>query len=107
MNRAVEVAQQSTARSQQHGALVVRNGNILSFGFNKDSNHPDVMDDDHAKFGASCHAEVAALKKVKNPRGCTVVVARWAKSKRVALSRPCRRCEDYMLAVGVRKVIHT
>lgn len=105
LRRAYEVAKNSKCR-QRHGAVVVRNGNILSFATNKDINDMRVMDEKHIRTHASVHAEVAALSRVADPRGCTVYVARVLKAG-PGLSKPCERCQEYLDSAGVKRVVWT
>lgn len=106
LKRAYELALTSQC-NQKHGAVVIRNGNVLAVGVNKDTNNPDIMDEAHIKTHASVHAEVAALSRVSNPRGCTVYVARSLKSGGPGNSKPCVRCAKYLEEAGVRRVVWT
>lgn len=106
MNKAVELAKQSKCR-QRHAAVVLRNGNVVAAATNKDRNPVNNLDEAHVKQHASIHAEVAALSKVNNPKGCIVYVARVMKDDTPGLSKPCRRCEKYLKDAGVRRVIWT
>lgn len=106
MHMAVSAAELSTAR-QRHGAVVVRNGNLLSVGWNVDVNHPTHLSEEHIKAGASIHAEIKALSGVKNTKGVTVYVARINKQGKKMYSRPCARCEDELDSLGIKRVIHT
>lgn len=105
LNMATKIAHKSRER-QRHGAVVVKNGNIVSVGHNKMVNHPNILGE-FTKNKASLHAEVAALRNVKNPQGCTIFVSRVMKSGEVGLSKPCPECQEYIDSVGVKKVIYT
>lgn len=106
MKRAFEIAKQSKCR-QQHGAVVIRNGNVLAVATNKDRNLVNNLDESHVKEHASVHAEVAALSQVANPKGCTVFVARVMRDGKPGYSKPCSRCERYLKNAGVRRVVWT
>lgn len=102
------MAQQSDCR-HRHGAVVVKNGNILSFATNihRELNPADARDLEFFKKNASVHAEVAALRRVVDPRGCTVYVARVMADGSAGLSKPCVRCEKYLIDAGVKRVVWT
>ena len=106
LKKAFEIAQTSQCH-QRHGAVVIRNGNVVSTAVNRDRNLVDNLDEAHVKEHASVHAEVAALSKVSNPKGCTVYVARAMRSGGPGMSKPCTRCEEYLAASGVRRVVWT
>lgn len=106
LKRAYELAQTSKCR-QRHGAVVIQNGNVVSVGVNKDRNIVNNLDESHVKAHGSIHAEVAALSKVANPKGCVVYVARAMNSGVPGNSKPCPRCEKYLDDAGVRRVVWT
>jgi deoxycytidylate deaminase len=85
----------------------VKNGNVLAVGVNRDKNHPSIMSEGHIKPGACVHAEVDALRRVANPRGSVVYVARVDRSGMPAYSRPCPNCEQTLSSAGVKRVFHT
>ena len=87
--------------------MVVRNGNILSFGWNVDINHPTLLSEEHIKTGASIHAEIKALSPVADPKGATLYVARINREGTPLLSRPCVRCEVALDSLGIKRVVHT
>ena len=78
----------------KHGAVVVRGGSVISVGVNKNRNHPTMVPSEHIKTHCSVHAEVDALRKVKNTKGATIYVARVGKNGQDRMSRPCDRCHD-------------
>ncbi len=106
MDLAVQTAESSVAR-QRHGCVVVRNGNILSFGWNVDINHPAQMSPEHIKARASLHAEMRALSTVANTKGVTLYVARINRKGKPLMSKPCVRCQDALQSYGVKRVMHT
>lgn len=89
---------------QQHGAVVVKGGRVLSIGINKLKNNPEHVQEYNK---CSVHAEADALSRVKNPAGCTVYVARINNSGNTMFSRPCDNCHKLMVSLGVSKVIYT
>ncbi len=106
MDLAVNVAQSSECR-MKHGAVVVRGGSVISVGINKNRNHPTVVSSEHIKTHCSVHAEIDALRKVKNAKGATIYVARVNRKGQDRLSRPCDRCHDAIREAGIRKVVYT
>lgn len=91
----------------KHGAVIVRGGSVISVGINKNRNHPTVVSSEHIKTHCSVHAEVDAIRKVKNAKGATIYVARVNKSGGDLLSRPCDRCHKAIKDAGIRKVVYT
>lgn len=87
------------------GAVVVRGGRMLA-GASNDLRNSASMDGVPFEE-CSVHAEVAALKRVKNAQGSTVYVARVLKNGRRGLARPCKRCQRQLKAAGVRQAIWT
>lgn len=95
MEEALENAKQSTM-NHRHGAVVVKNGKILSSGHNRI----------RARW-PSIHAEMDALLSLspKDRRGATVYVARVSASGGIRNSKPCLMCERCMRKWGVSRVV--
>lgn len=91
----------------KHGAVIVKGGRVISIGINKNRNHPTIVSSEHIKTHCSVHAEVDALRKVKNAKGATIYVARVNKRGQDRLSRPCDRCHKAIKDAGIRKVVYT
>jgi len=91
----------------KHGAVIVKGGRVISIGINKNRNHPTVVSSEHIKTHCSVHAEVDALRKVRNAKGATIYVARVNKRGQDRLSRPCDRCHTAIREAGIRKVVYT
>ena len=106
LNLAIKIASSSTMR-HQHGCVVVRSGRVLSIGINTSRNHPVQTETHRIKIDCGLHAEVAAIKKCKNPSGATLYVARVNKSGEPRLSRPCQNCQEYIELSGIKHVIFT
>lgn len=53
------------------------------------------------------HAEVAALRQIKNPRGITLYVVRVRTDGSSGLSKPCAACAEYISKMGIKKVIYS
>jgi deoxycytidylate deaminase len=90
----VRIAKKLACRSDhehyRHGALVLKGGNIIARGYNKGVKH----------------AEVAALEKLdpEARKGCTVISIRVTKGGKLAMAKPCCKCEAYMREHGVHAV---
>lgn len=77
---------------------------MLSIGVNKNT-----MPNRHWIDGVPCseHAEVAALRQIKDPRGVTLYVVRVRPDGTSGLSRPCPQCAKYISELGIKKVIYS
>lgn len=79
----------------------------MSVGINVNKNHPNVLGEVLVKQHASVHAEVRALARIEDARGCTLYVARMMKCGSPGNSKPCDNCDDYIRARGVKRVVYT
>jgi pyrimidine deaminase RibD-like protein len=82
----------------RHGAVVVRNGRVLSTACNK------FLGSTNSR--ASTHAEENALSQIKRceARGSTMIVVRVNNQGDARLSKPCPRCAQISLKLGVRTI---
>lgn len=104
---AAKAAENSEVRFR-HGAVITKNGNVLSIGINRYVEHrPESLSPEHLKRGMSRHAEIIALQRVANPKGCTIYVARLMADGSEGNSKPCAACQDTLAKAGVRKVVYT
>jgi deoxycytidylate deaminase len=97
--------QASKSQHSQHrvGAVITKNGRVLSTGFNqmrytKELNNPTL----HAE-------EDAILKMLKTKRlsdlvGADIYVTRFTKGGNVGLARPCNRCFTLCQSVGISRL---
>lgn len=106
MNVARFLATKSDLR-HKHGAVVVKSGRVLGMGYNKQRNHPSVIMEGRHRLDCGYHAEIDALKRVPDPRGCTIFVARVNRQGEDLLSKPCDNCAKELERLGVKKVIYT
>lgn len=104
--KAMTVAQNSTCFMHRHGAIIVKEGEILSEGFN----HKRV----HLYHKSSVHAEVDALSKMKHNKKllsqCDMYVVRIGKDSMgqpLKYSKPCPDCTKAILKSGVRRVYYS
>lgn len=103
LNIAVKVASSSEMK-KKHGAVVVKSGRVLAVGVNKFRNHPAQTAKDRIRDDCSIHAEVDALSRCE-PAGASLYVARVNNSGDIRYSRPCKKCQEYIQTVGIKKVI--
>jgi deoxycytidylate deaminase len=105
-NKHLEAAKKLASLSrcrQKHGALVVRNGQVVSAGVNLSRGTADV----HWPF-ASEHAEERAISQAgRDARGATLYVARVNRLGDAQLSKPCERCRSAIRKAGIIRVVHT
>lgn len=103
----MKVAELSTCR-QRHGAVVVKGGRVLALGLNSMRNDPKSAEPCETKLEyLSEHAELAALRRVKNPEGITLYVSRISRDGKPALSRPCQNCAEALRLAKVKAVCYT
>jgi len=91
----------------KHGAVVVKGGRVLSTGINKERNHPAIVSSNHIKEHCSVHAEVDALKRIENPKGATIYIARVNRRGQNRESQPCRACYKTLKNAGIKKIVYT
>jgi len=106
LDRALQLAKTSKYR-HQHGAIIVKNGNVISQGVNYKVNNPRQITD--PKTGAGIHAEVAAIKASRGAdlNGAVIYVARVSKCGDPVMSKPCDRCQNSLREAGIKKVYYT
>lgn len=104
--RAVQVAEKSTML-QRHGAVIVKNGNIIAEGYN---HHTSIL-----CHQWSVHSEVAALmnlrpKHRKSLGDAIMLVVRLGPPSdtfKFKNSRPCEKCREAINKAGIKKVFYT
>ena len=102
LDAAKELAKLSRAR-QKHGALVVKNNQVVSAGVNLSKGTADV----HWPL-ASVHAEERAISQAgRDARGATLYVARVNRLGETRMSKPCERCAAVIRKAGIARIIHT
>lgn len=111
LNLAAKVAETSEL-SQQHGAVIVKSGRVISVGVNKWRNkafvvmtHPYPNPD---SLSLSYHAEVDALNRAGDAlNGAIIYIARINTGKEHKFSRPCKNCMRAIHAAGIKKIVYT
>lgn len=80
---------------------------MIATGVNKERNHPQIVSSEHIKTDCSVHAEIDAIKKVKDASGAVVYVARINRRGEARDSRPCNRCYSTLKSNGVKEIVFT
>lgn len=106
-DRAVCLAKKSTM-NQRHGAVIVKNGEIIGEGFNHIATY--------MSHSWSCHAEMAAILSLRNKNkkyleDCTMIVVRVSNHttipQHLKLSKPCCKCTEQIIKHGIRKTFYS
>lgn len=103
---AKKVAAASEERNR-HGAVIVKNGRVISIGINKFRNHPTIIEENKISEYCSVHAEVDAISRAKVTDGATIYVARVNRRGQERFSRPCDNCYLAIKKAGINKIIFT
>jgi len=86
------------------GAVIIKRGRIIGFGYNSLKTHPKFGSKKHFK---TLHAEGAAIyscRKLGNDTtGATMIIYR----KGCRNSKPCEECQKLIKTAGIKKVIYT
>ena len=99
-------ALKSTFGRHQVGAVIVKNGRILSTGYNERRYSKHIGKE-------TVHAEEAAIIKLleraafKDLAGATMYVTRFTPAGNTGLAKPCDRCERLINTVGIRSVFYS
>ena len=107
---AKRAAMESTYGKLRHGAVIVKGGSVVSFGFNKSN---------HCQFGqrfrhmdkgpATQHAEISAILGLPRSatQGADAYVVRINNDCDWRMSKPCPMCEQALRFVGIKRVFYT
>lgn len=111
LNLAAKIAETSEL-SQQHGAVIVKSGRVISVGVNKWRNKAFIENEHNTPSPysnmLSYHAEIDALNRAgTNLNGAVIYVARINTEKEHKFSRPCNNCMEAIYAAGVKKIVYT
>lgn len=111
LNLAARIAETSEL-SQQHGAVIVKSGRVISVGVNKWRNKsllgiPSDRPDQYYST-LSYHAEVDSLTRAGHHAvGATIYVARVNQRGEHKFSRPCKNCLLELKKAGIKKIVYT
>lgn len=84
------------------GAIVVRKGHIIGWGYNKNRSHPKSKSYEHM-----IHAELAALLNagfIEGTADADLYIVRITKGGSMATSKPCNDCMDLIKEAGIRNI---
>jgi tRNA(Arg) A34 adenosine deaminase TadA len=107
---AKRMAQQGDHRRPNHGAVLVKGGNIINAAHNKWS---------YSSFGkrfrerdkgiSTLHAELAAVLNLDRTttQGTDIYVVRVDKAGEFKMSKPCTMCETALKHVGIKRIYYT
>ena len=107
---AKRAALESTYGKLRHGAVIVKGGSVVSFGFNKDKHSSFGRRFRHYDLGhATQHAEISAVLGLPRSatQGADVYVVRVNNFSQWRMSKPCPMCEEALRFVGVKRVFYT
>lgn len=107
-------AKNSSFERARMGAVIAKNGRVLSIGNNavRYYKNPKGLKVSRV-WEDSLHAEQAAILKLLNARrqdeliGSTIFVSRVRKNGNPGLAKPCAICSELIRAVGIKKVVYT
>lgn len=92
------------------GAAVVRNGKIISSGYNHlRKTNPQIISIGRSNF-KTVHAEMDCIFKLKNKellKGATIFVYREKKDGTLGCARPCPICFNFLAFYGIKKIIYS
>jgi deoxycytidylate deaminase len=107
LNVARYLATKSEARNT-HGAVVVAGRRVVGMGWNKDKNHPNLIEEAKIKEYCSAHAEQIALREAgDNASKAVLYVARVSKQGEDRDSKPCHVCQSRIIQAGIKRVVYT
>ncbi len=103
LKMAAEWAKLSHCQRKQVGALIVKNGMIISDGYNgTPSGFENQCEDEHGDtLWYVLHAEANAITKVARSNNSAVNATLY-----ITLS-PCRECAKLILQAGIKRVVYT
>lgn len=107
LSKARIISLKSTNTKAKIGAIVVRNGKVISTGFNRLRYWKGNI---FTKQNSSLHAEVDALRKIMGnttAKKTSLFVYRELKNGNIAISKPCEYCMTMIEALKVKKIVYT
>lgn len=104
MNMALLMSKRSTCQRKAVGAIITRDGRIISTGYNGPRSHEPHCDSNHCDIARSCtrsvHAETNAIRFAQENSislsGCRIYVT----------SEPCPGCSERIIESGICSVIY-
>jgi len=85
-------------RPRKHVSLILRKNQIVSVGTNDNRTHP--LAKKYGYLNDEVHSELDALLKYRGPKdNLTLVNFRFNRRKQIRMSRPCKKCLAWCLAI--------
>lgn len=113
---AITAAGMSTCKAR-HGAVLVKNGNVLAIGVNAMKNDPHIVTpegpnvlppDVSVMDMMSVHAEEAVLRaNAEEAENSVIYIARVSAEGKPTMSKPCESCQKLLKKYGVKRAIWT
>jgi deoxycytidylate deaminase len=102
--KAALIAANSPVKNHRHGCVLVKDGEIISDGFNTYV--------DHMAHKFTIHAEVAAIGRLRKKitQGCELYIVRIGKESMgtpLKYSKPCIDCSKAINKAGIKKVFYS
>lgn len=108
LREVLDVANTSFATYQKHGALLIRNGKVISSGVNNEENHAE------KSAIMKIYRNVYGVKRVRTGRKYEKKVARTLRKCSIVIikhtmnnSKPCLHCLEILKKCGIRKVYYS
>ena len=95
------------------GAVISKNGRILSSGYNQMRHYKRLPGSVTKPFEDSMHAETAAIVSLLEKKqfdkliGSTISVVRILKDNTCSMSKPCEFFYNIIRTVGIKRVVYT
>jgi deoxycytidylate deaminase len=102
-------AREESLKSEHHlarvGAILVRQGKIISRGFNKIRHNKE----ENSRWTNSLHAEIDCLKKIpiEKRKGCSLYIYREDRKANLANSMPCFYCLKTIIGSRLKFIVFT
>lgn len=106
LHKAKKESLKSTHPKVKIGVVVVKNGKIISRGFNQ-MRHTTLRK--YSKWSNSLHAEVHALSKltINQSEKATMYIYREDRNYNLAMCKPCPTCQKFITDMKIKKIIYT
>jgi len=110
-NHLIKLAINETIKSdhkQMIGAVIFDKKRILSKGYNTCQRSVKNLHPKFQGFPYSVHAEVDAIIKARTDlKGSSILVIRLNKKNQFQLSKPCKKCLEYLNYVGIKNIFYS
>lgn len=103
------VASQSQHKYYKIGAVLVRQGKVISIGSNVYKTHPQQISCFTNEHGSSIHAELNAIIGHSRHlfKKATIYTVRIRADNTISISRPCKSCISILKDLGIKKMLYS